>query len=74
MEEQAKKERVKAEERSGPDREVEKELQTVRPGRMRLLAPGSHRPAPVRIVSAARTGGPGSSSGTGGASDLFHLV
>jgi hypothetical protein len=32
MEEQAKKERAKAEERSGPDREVEKELQTVRPG------------------------------------------
>lgn len=32
MEREAAAERAKAEERSGPDREVEAELQTVRPG------------------------------------------
>lgn len=32
MEEEARKERAKAEERTGADREVEDELQTVRPG------------------------------------------
>ena len=46
MEEQARKERAKAEERTGIDREVEQELQTVRPGsdapsRAGITGPGS---------------------------------